>query len=343
MTTLLWRFLVLLMVGLSTKEVLAQVSVTLEELEEATLVMAQGDLAKAEKLMSITLNKGNALAKPLLQLQALYFVERESTDKAIDAVTALELRYPNHADTFAFSSEVWRSIGHQASIFSKLGYYRRAVESKIKAGELAPDSARYLTLKASALGQSKKYGGTPELQSEITEKIVKLDVKWGYIAQINLAQNQDDFALATQLAKSAAKQFPQDFDILHRIAKLHWTMGQRRMAQDYFYLSCQQKVEQQWQTQLDWRNACHQVVDFAVEHELQPDKAVLAIENLLQHHRLLTADNFVLLQTYFQLHPQQQAAHVIQLLKQFAENADQTRLRRKAITLYSSVTDGVIG
>lgn len=327
---------------LSTKTLLAQVAPVSEQVTKATLALVQGDPVIAEMLINRHRDNHKPFTKPLLQLQALYLVEQKRTDEAIDAVTALQQRFQNDAEISAFSAELWRSIGHQASIFSKLGYYRRAVESKIKAGELAPNSARYLTLKASALGQSKKYGGSPELQREFTDKIVELDAKWGYIAQINLAQNQDDFSRATELAASASAQFPKDFDILQRIAKLHWTMGQRRKAQDHFYLSCQQTVEQQWQPLLDWRNACHQVVDFAVEHELQPEKAILAIEHLLRHHRLLTAGNYVLVQAYFQLQPKQQAAHVIQLLKRFADQAAQVSLRRKAMAFYTTITEKLI-
>lgn len=258
------------------------------QIKQATHSLIQGDHTLVRELLSAS----PKLNKSLIKLKIIHLLQSKEIEAAINDLELLEHKYPNNPETFVFSAEVWRSIGHEVSIFSKRKYYRKAVEAKLMAGKLGQNQAKYLTIQASASGQSKTYGGNKSAQQPITEKISRLDRKWGYIAKINLAQNQEQFEQAVSLAKQAAADFPHDFNVLERIAKLYWTLRDYSHSQHFFYKACQNNPKEDWHTQINWLNACWQTAIFAEEKELNIQFGIHALKILLQEYTLPTQSNY---------------------------------------------------
>ncbi len=258
------------------------------QIKQATHSLIQGDHTPVRELLSAT----PKLNKVLSKLKIIHLLQSEKIDATIDSLELLELNYPRDPEVFAFSAEVWRSIGHEVSIFSKRKYYKRAVSAKLNAGALAQNQAEYLTLMASAYGQSKSYGGDKSKQEPITEKIRRLDNKWGYIAHINLAQNQERFEQAISLAKQAVVEFPNDFSILERVAKLYWTLRDYSSSQHFYYKACQNNPQGNWHLQINWLNACWQTAIFTKEKEQNKQYGVNALKILLEEYKLPTQSNY---------------------------------------------------
>ncbi|WP_286233661.1 tetratricopeptide repeat protein [Thalassotalea sediminis] len=259
------------------------------DLEDAYLALFQGDLSLAKTLIR---NKPDIQSFKLLSLEIHYLIEIESIDLAEDKLEAFEQRFPDLPETFVFSAEIWREIGHQANIFVKRRYYKKAVAARIKAGELAPQKPQYMTLKASALGQSKSYGGDNQQQARLTEQIRQRDKKWGLIADINLAQNLDDDLKGLRVSQEAVKAFPDDFDVMERVAQYHWTLGQDNKAQFFFFKACQLQARNTWFAEVKWFNACYQTAVFAEEEQLNIKKGIDALHRLLKTYQLPTTQNF---------------------------------------------------
>lgn len=320
----LWLLLVASYCNLATAE--TSLSLT-DKISMATEALAQGDSSLAGQLIQTETAEPNYA---LLQLEILYWLEQRESDQAIDKLRAFEQLYPLRADTFAFSSEVWRSIGHQVNIFAKSGYYKKAVAAKIKAGQLAPDNPRYMTLAASALGQADNYGGDMAAQKPLTERIVGLDKKWGYIARINLAQNNDEYTQGRVLAAQAVAEFGQDFDILERVGQFHWTLGEYNEAQYHFLQACKNRPNDEWHLQIKWQNACYLVGEFAKEQEIGLENAVEALTILLSVYTLPTESNFASADLLLTLASAEQASPAIDMLSRILNESADKKLRRKA-------------
>lgn len=298
-------------------------SISLAEAEHALL---QGDTDLAAKFLSATKDKN----EPVLKLQILLLLALGEIDEAETKLVALEKKYALSPQTFAFSAEVWRSIGHQVNIFSKRSRYQKAVAAKIKAGNLAPESAKYLTLKASALGQSRDYGGVDGEQQKVTETILALDPKWGAIASINLAQNTESGDKGEMIVKRAIEQFPDDFFILERVAQYFWTNKQYSNAQQYFYQACQHNPTEDWHTQVRWFNSCYLTAHFAQDKGLGIEWGINALETLLKTYPLPTKENFEVAQLLFDLDHRKVSEHAKLFFEAFIVKANDRKLVKKA-------------
>ncbi|MCF2859834.1 hypothetical protein L1286_20330 [Pseudoalteromonas sp. SMS1] len=303
----------------------------------AQQALIQGEPSLAHALIS---KVGSSELYEFHILEILYLLELEKTSEAIAKLTAFEKRFSQRAATFSFSSEAWRTIGHQSNIFSKRQYYKKAVQSKIKAGILAPESGRYLTMQASAFGQSKSYGGDAKKQAEVVEKIVKISKKWGYIARINLAQNNDEFGLAHQIARLALDELPNDFDILERAAQLQWTTDNDQLAQAFFARACDKKpMTAAWYHTVRWINACYQVAIFAAEEAQNKQLGVQALLKLFEEYQLPTESNYELITLYISLAEPSEVARVKPLLQHIIESTDDVKLKTNAKKQLASINN----
>lgn len=234
------------------------------------------------------------------KLKILYHLARSELEQAEKRIEGLEHKYSELAETFAFSAEAWRSVGHQASLFSKRGYYQRAVEARIKAGDKAPNEPKYLSLKASALGQGS-FGGDIEGQTELTKLIQIEGGKWAGIAQINLLQNQGRKAEGKRLAKQLQANYSNDFDVLERVAQFYWSHSEQELSQVSFYLACINRPKFSWHLQVKWINACNQVAVFAKKNKQNVELARKALVELTQVFTLLTEVNLELAEVLYSL------------------------------------------
>ena len=84
----------------------------------------QGDTRLAEKLLA---GESEYQSLALAQLQVMLWIGREEADKATELLLKLQKRYSSNADYHYFAGGMWRQLGHQVSVCSKIKYYRRAV------------------------------------------------------------------------------------------------------------------------------------------------------------------------------------------------------------------------
>ncbi|RXJ72746.1 hypothetical protein CS022_14010 [Veronia nyctiphanis] len=324
------------LVLLSTFKSVANPSLELvNRVRVAQNALIQGELSLANNLINKVKHSDEY---EFHTLEVLYLLESNKTSRAIEKLTALEKQFSERADTFSFSSEAWRVIGHQSSLFSKRKYYKKAVQSKIKAGLLAPESGRFLTMRASALGQSKSYGGDPDEQINIVRKIIKVSEKWGYIARINLAQNNVNFSLAHQISLQAINKFPNDFDVLERVAQLHWTTDNEQQAQAMFAKACHSMpISENWYQTVKWIDACYQVAIFAREEGLDRQLGVQALSKLFEEYKLPTESNFEMITLYASLAKQSELHSIKPRLQQLINRTDNTKLKTDAKKLLATI------
>lgn len=121
----------------------------------------QGDSSFAEQLISSqsTLVGSHNESLALLQLQAMVWVAQEEDDKATELLLRLQNQHSKKAEVYFFAAGLWKELAHQVSVFSKIKYYSRAVEAYIRAGELAPNNAKYVRKQASSYAQPEMFGG----------------------------------------------------------------------------------------------------------------------------------------------------------------------------------------
>ncbi|CAI8156147.1 MAG: Uncharacterised protein [Pseudidiomarina mangrovi] len=191
------------------------------------------------------------------------------------------------ARTHAFAAEAWRIIGHQVNIFRKRTYYKKALQAKFRAGLSDSAEPRHRVLRASAFGQE----GDIVAQRELTAEIVLEDAKWGLIAQLNLAQNTDDFAWGTRIAEEAFSSYPDDFFINERVAQFYWTIGNLAKAQHHFLTACKSVPDVNWFDRKKWLDSCLLVAQFAKQDGMNNDAEVTALNVILAEHQRLTIDN----------------------------------------------------
>lgn len=295
---------------------------------EAKLQLLQGEVAFAKELIQQIKQE----TKEILMLKVLYFIESEDIERAEKALRRFEDSYPNDGATFAFSSEVWRSIGHQASLFSKRGFYKKAIKAKIRAGDIAPDNPRYLILKASAFGQGN-FGGDLEVQAELTRLIQSKDVKWGDLAQLNLLQNQGKEQEGKALAKRMMEKYPDDFDVLERAGQFYWSHNEHDLSQTSFYLACMNKPEFSWHKQVKWINACYQTAHFAIENDQNATQGSESLGKLMEEFTLYTDFNLQTAELLYSLPNSQSKELAVKFCQQLVAAGSAPNLIKRAKAL----------
>ncbi|RUO41983.1 hypothetical protein CWE22_07530 [Pseudidiomarina aestuarii] len=252
--------------------------------KEAGEALLEGETNTAKSLIQ---NPGCAASPKCNELAVLFHIYTDDSDTGIERLSAYEVKYADEARTHAFAAEAWRSIAHQVNIFRKRTYYNKALQAKFRAG--AADSAlpRYKVLRASAFGQE----GDIAAQRKLTADIVVNDDKWGRIAQLNLAQNTDDFEWGASVAAEAIASYPDDFFINERVAQFYWTLGNIDKAQQHFLVACKSAPEVDWFDRKKWLDSCFLVAQFADQDGMNREAAVAALRFVLAEHQLLTSDN----------------------------------------------------
>ncbi|MDG6096307.1 hypothetical protein EXU34_02460 [Alteromonas sp. ZYF713] len=261
-----------------------------EQINTAFHHLVQGDTSRATKLLAEQegiKDDNHQLSKLAIMLQ----IELEDNDTAERLLLRFESRFTDNPDTFAFAADAWRDLGHQAGIFSKFGFYKKGVQAKLRAGEVAPENAEYVALRAGASAHGSSYGADASLHKSLTNKAIALDRKWGYIAKLNYAQNTDDQQSGVAAAKAAVEEFHNDFVVLERVAQYYWTLDNLAQAQQMFAQACENRPAQSWYREVKWINACYQVAVFSHEHGLAVKPGEQALNRLLATYKLPTRQN----------------------------------------------------
>lgn len=257
--------------------------------------VAQDYIQAAEALLEgDTSYAYNAIQQPdckkspqCVELSILYHLMSDKVDVAIDELNTYEVAYSNEARTHAFAAETWRLIGHQVNIFRKRTYYKKALQAKFQAGVKLSALPQHKVMLASAHGQQ----GEIDNQKTLTADIIETAPKWGAIAQINLAQNMDDFVYGEKIVAQALNKYPEDFFINERVAQFYWTIDKPIEAQQHFLKACKTKPQAYWYDRKKWLEACTLVVQFTEQENINPQAAVDALVRILSEHTLLTLTN----------------------------------------------------
>jgi len=262
------------------------------ELLNAHYALYQSDTKPAEQLISQQLKPAKLEDKSLAfqQLQVLVWIQQKEVDKATDLLLSLQERQSQNANIYFFAGGAWKELAHQVSVFSKIKYYRRAVEAYIRAGELAPNHAKYVRKQASSYAQPEMFGGTEGKQRPMLAKIVALDAKYGLVAKMDLAQNEQQHKKASQLAEQAMSKYPDSFLLVERAAQMHWTLENDDRAQQLFVQACN-LTAQTATDRLTWISSCYGVVYLTLRTDKNHGLAVSAMQRLLSVNTLKTADN----------------------------------------------------
>ncbi|MFC3201049.1 hypothetical protein ACFOEW_04330 [Alteromonas oceani] len=300
-----------------------------EQINAAFHHLVQGDTSPATKLLAEQegIKDGNhQLSKLAIMLQ----IELEDNDAAERLLLSFESRFADNPDTFAFAADAWRDLGHQAGIFSKFGFYKKGVQAKLRAGEVGPDNAEYVALRAGASAHGSSYGADASLQKTLTDKAIALEQKWGYIAKLNYAQNTDDQQSGVVAAKAAVEEFHDDFVVLERVAQYYWTIDNLAQAQQTFAQACEYPPVQSWYREVKWINACYQVALFSQEHGLAVKPGEQALNRLLATYKLPTSQNVEIAVLLLDIAQQENSQLAVQRLNQAIAHANDEALVRRA-------------
>lgn len=300
-----------------------------EQINAAFHYLVQGDTRRASKLLAEQeriKDDNHQLSKLAIMLQ----IELKDNDAAERLLLNFESRFADNPDTFAFAADAWRDLGHQAGIFSKFGFYKKGVQAKLRAGEVGPDNAEYVALRAGASAHGSRYGADASLQKTLTDKAIALDKKWGYIAKLNYAQNTDDQQSGVAAAKAAVEEFRDDFVVLERVAQYYWTIDNLAQAQQTFAQACEYRPAQRWYREVKWINACYQVAVFSQEYGLAAKPGEQALNRLLETYKLPTKQNLEIAELLLAIADQEGNQLAIQRLNQVITNANNEALIKRA-------------
>jgi len=300
-----------------------------EQINAAFHYLVQGDTSLAAKLLAEQgdiKDDNHQLSKLNIMLQ----IELEDNDAAERLLLSFESRFADNPDTFAFAADAWRDLGHQAGIFSKFGFYKKGVQAKLRAGEVGPDNAEYVALRAGASAHGSSYGADASLQKTLTDKAIALDKKWGYVAKLNYAQNTDDEESGVTTARQALNDFPNDFVVLERVAQYYWTIDNLAQAQQTFAQACEYRPVQSWYQEVKWINACYQVAVFSQKHGLATKLGEQALHRLLETYKLPTKQNLEIADLLLAIADQEGNQLAIQRLNQVITHANDEALIKRA-------------
>jgi len=258
----------------------------------AHYALYQGDTAVAEQLIRLQSNQDeiNEESLALQKLQIMVWVKQEEVDKATESLLDLQKQNSNNADLYFFSAGAWKELAHQVSVFSKIKYYSRAVEAYIRAGELAPNNAKYVRKQASSYAQPEMFGGQEGKQKPMLAKIQELDIRYGLVASMDLAQNAQDHEKANQLSEQAILEYSDSFVLVERAAQMQWTLKNDTRAQQLFLQACNFPAQIK-SDRLVWITSCYTVVYLSLNNDNNHALALTAMQRLLSVNTLKTAEN----------------------------------------------------
>lgn len=308
---------------------------TANSYHDAGKALLEGETSYTKSLIQDT---GCNESPECIELSIIYQIINDNSAAAIKQLNAYQTQYADAARTHAFAAEAWRSIGHQVNIFRKRTYYNKALQAKFRAGLGTTTLPRYQVLRASAFGQE----GDIAAQRALTAEIAATDPKWGFIAEINLAQNTDDFAHGEKVVLQALADYPNDFFINERVAQYYWTLDDLNQAQKHFLKACEAVPEAFWHDRKDWLDACTLVVQFTEQKSINPEAAISALKRVLEEQQLLTLTNLeyavALLQLIDKLGDEVHRNAAIKFLDRFIKDSDNTALIDRAFEVRNAST-----
>ena len=305
-----------------------------QDYKRAIHALIQGDERLANEIIGSEIKHQT---KDFAEFEIIFRLEQGDIDTVIEKLEQYETVYGELAETFSFTAIVWRSVGHEVNIFSKWGYYNRALKAKVRAGQLAPEAPYFLTLQASAIGQDEALAREGETQLTLTNKIMSLNKKWGLISQINYAQNTNDQTTGIKLSKKAAAEFEKDFEIQERLGQYYWTIGLTEKAQHHFWEACKSPPDYSWRSDVAWSNACYQVAQFALQKSINIDLGVEALNILLGHYTLPTRSNFNLVVMLFKLTANKLPIQAVKILNRIVKESDDKKLVKEARVVLQTI------
>jgi tetratricopeptide (TPR) repeat protein len=134
------------------------------------------------------------------------------------------------------------------------------------------------------------FGGQEGMQKPMLPKIKALDVEYGLVASMDLAQNEQNHKKAGQLAEQAISEYPDSFLLVERAAQMQWTLDNDARAQQLFMQTCNLPA-QAASDRMVWITSCYTVVYLSLNNDTNHTLAVTAMQRLLSVNTLKTAEN----------------------------------------------------
>lgn len=153
-----------------------------------------------------------------LYVYSLVNIDLEDAEDAIEQGIS---QYPNNPEVYLVHASI---MGTQAqdSIFSALSYAEKALNSLLKAVELAPDMPKYrMGLMSFYLAAPGIAGGDPELALEQARAIGEIDKLKGIVAMSNYYQATEQSNEALAIINAAFETFPNNASLLNQVADIH--------------------------------------------------------------------------------------------------------------------------
>ncbi|MBF7071802.1 hypothetical protein ISG33_00125 [Glaciecola sp. MH2013] len=213
----------------------------------------------------------------------------EAEDLAEDAISA----YPDNARLFYLRGVVMGSQA-QDSIFSALGYAEKALNSFIKANELAPNDIQYKrALMSFYMAAPSIAGGDTELGKHQLSEIKKLDALEGAIAEVSFYQMSDDIEQAKKVLAQAMQSYPKEISFPFQLGAIEAQSENYEQAMSLFKQAANMRLppystdEETGDINKDYRrnaaahlNALYQVGRTAVVSESNAKEGIAAMGRL---------------------------------------------------------------
>jgi len=185
-----------------------------------------------EIISQIETKKSPSLEESLFLTQSLYRTRK--FDEAEEIISSLLKKNPEHAKTNYVYASVMAAQA-QTSIFSALGYAKKALNGFKKSVDIEPNNLNYLSaLMQFYINAPSIAGGDMEQGKLLADKIDSLDKKEGFYAKFSFYMQDDNDTALKKIIAQGQKQFPEDIAVHTTIGHAFWNDEKLTQAQEFF-------------------------------------------------------------------------------------------------------------
>ena len=186
-------------------------------LQHVDWLLYQGMVEKAQKVLNdVDTTKSNELEVNLLKVRI--DLASNELDEAADNLEHLIEQHPKQAELYYWQGRVNAAQAQQASIFSAAGYAKASKKGFQMAVELDPQNIQsqrglmQFYLQAPAI-----VGGSAKKAKEVAATIMKIDKLHGTMAQLSIAQRDEDEQAIADLLKQLETKFSSSPTALYTV------------------------------------------------------------------------------------------------------------------------------
>ena len=256
---------------------------TNQSLEAAEVAYFYRDYKKVTELL-VQVNSNEKLSqsqKTEAQLIAIATQVQQDKDDAEDRLEHFMKQHKHNAKAQYFAGLLWQKIAKDASIFSKMSYFKRYVKAMVSAARLAPNYPRYQMEAAKAFGQPSMMGGDSTQQKPILDLLMTGNSMFAHIAMMDFLQNTQNEKASMEIINRVSIEFATNIEILERAAQLLRTLEKVPQSRNLFTRACHLPPGKN-QAFTKWHNACLLSGVLSLQSNENLKQGLAAIERLLQ-------------------------------------------------------------